>query len=737
MYSRRFVFDIIQGIVPFSIVRQQCIDSRRPIFSRLNHAVYQWVCRHYSQITSPAEEKEQTPQCPGLGRGVRRVQYDDLRVTPSIRFIIFDEGQHRSRAQPRGVAGKEQNPDQIARNLPIQSTVEAKHKQSQISIFSKHKLDKRFVNKILKDKGLFSHDWRIAFNELQKHYTPEKVDSSKRADTLGEARNLIQSAGSHIRYVGGSDVIQSSARKVISTSRNHGTFQLAHKVLPPTKWSEASLSLYVEALAESQRAQASVTWAEKPQVKGWTNIRDVLAAFDNVFYGSTTQEFLSIDACNTALRFFYDHSNMAKARSLYIRMEDLKMPIPAETFNILLRGSASQSDLHNFTFLLKNMARRGFKPNEETWALFLQVIDNSEVRAVIVRKMAEMNMLDKLGIRRDVAGQMVHYEISNYLADGHDHHGFLRHMNSKYGPGWLSTGAGNRLLNEVAKRKSVRESLGLLYEMKEAGFMPDDISINTLLRHCLPLRLHGLAIEILEAFEYHYRLYPRHAAHETLFLQAWRSRLLNFSAVIWRSACIYNAVSDKMRNLVFQSLLSYTPALDESIQSSKVAEPSNLSLNARFRKFAGMSAVGVDWPRGAEMYQAMNTLNLGPRKRTLKWAQVLLESNLRISRTCELKQDLSQLLRQALTMDKTWAAEGLYKQDDWRKITLDVIVVEVKVNRRQGQHPQPYGKVTSESSDSRLLTQKFRKVTSESRASPVHAKKQVYEKSSIMETHSY
>ena len=663
-------------------------------------------------MTSTAEEKEKVPQSSEVGFGVRRVKYDDLDVTPSLRFIILDEVQHRSRAQRGEIAEKGQTIDQVASNLPIQSIVEAKHKQSQISTFSKNKLDKLFVNKLLKDKGLFSHDWRIAFNELQKHYTPEKVDSSKSADTRGDARILVQGAGSHIQNSGGGDVIQISARKVISISRNHRTFQLAHKVPPPAKWSEANLSLYIEALAESQRAVANVTWAEKPQAKGWTNIANVVAAFDNVFYGSTSQDFLSIKACNTALRFFYDHSMMAKARSLYIRMEDLKMPIPTETFNILLRGSASQRDLHNFTFLLKNMARRGFKPNEETWTLFLQVIDNSEVRAVIVRKMAEMNMLDKLGIRRDVAAQMVHYEISSYLADGHDHHGFLRHMNSKYGPGWLSTSAGNKLLNEVAKRKSVRESLSLLYEMKEAGFMPDDISINTLLRHCLPLRLHGLAIEILQVFEYHYRLYPRHAAHETLFLQAWRSRLLNFSTVIWRSACIYNVVSDKMRDLVFQSLLSYTPALDESIQSSEVAEPSNLSLNARFKKFAGMSAVGVDGPRGAEIYQAMNTLNLGPRRRTLKWAQVLLESSLRISRTCALSQDLPQLLRQALTMDKTWAAEGLYKQDDWRKMLLHVIVVEVKVIRGQREHPQSYRKVTTESRDSRLLTQKqnFRRI---------------------------
>ncbi|KAL9135546.1 MAG: hypothetical protein Q9175_003254 [Cornicularia normoerica] len=685
MYSRGCTYNSVYGIasspsIPCHgiISRPSCTLELPQILSQRNYLTYQWIGRRQSHAAA-AEEGDKNPHDTQSGRGIRRVQSNNPYITPSLRFITFDQAQHDLGAESRETWERERYSDQIARFLPLQE-----------SAFGKNKEDKRFVNKLLKDKGPHSHDWRIALSDLQKHYTSENVDKSKDINTSNYTPSMAQSVGSRNHDLGVSNEIQTPVRRVTSMSRNHRYFQLARKIFPPTKWSEANLAVYVEALAESQRTQAKVTWAEKPRLKGWTNIGDVVAAFDNVFYSAASQKFLSIEAFNTGLRFFYDHGMMAKARSLYIRMEDSKMPIPTNTFNILLRGSASQKDLHNFTFLLNNMTRRGFKPNEKTWTLFLQVIDNSTVRAVIVRKMTEMKMLDKIGVRRDVAAHMVHYEIINHLGDGHDHHSFLDHMNSKYGIGWLSTTAGNVLLNEVAKRKSAAESLSLLYEMKQARFMPNDISMNTLLRYCLPLSRHELAIEILDVFRYHYQLYPGPAAYETLLLQAWRSRLLNFSTVIWRSACIYGAVSDKMQQLVFKSLLSYTPALDKRIQSHDMAEPNNSSRDAKFKKFAGRFVIGVDGPRGAELNQAMDSLELDTRRRTMKWAQILLESSRRVSRTVLLKSNLPQLLGQALTMDRTWAAEGLYKRNDWRKMLPHAIAVDVKVNTGRKRRPPPH-----------------------------------------------
>ena len=651
--------------------RPPCAAELRRAISLRNLSASQWISHLHSHAAAAegGEEKvDVNQQDTELERAIRRV-------------ITFDKTQPDLGSESGEMWEREPYSDQIARLLLTQSASQPKDKHLQKSTSGKNKEDKCFVNKLLKDKGRISHDWRIALSDLQKHYTPGKIDKPEHADISNHAWNLVQTAGSRAQYFDGRDEIHGSARIVASRSRNYKSFRLARYIPPPTEWSEANLAVYVEALADSQRTQAQVAWAEKPRLRGWSNTEDVLAAYDKVFYGTASEKFLGIEACNTALRFFYDHGTMAKARSLYIRMEDLKMPIPTETFNILLRGSASQRDLHNFTFLLNNMTRRGFKPNEETWTLFVQVIGSNSVRAVIVRKMTEMNMLDNIGIRRDVAAHMVPYEINDHLGGGHDHHSFLNHMDSKYGIGWLSTTAGNELLHEVAKRKSAAESLSLLYEMKQAGFMPDDISINTLLRHCLPLKQCELAIKVLELFKYHYGLYPGPAAYETLLLLAWKSRLLNFSNVIWRSACIYSAVSDKMQQLVFRSLLSYTLVLDKRIQPDGMTEPSNYSRNGKFKTFAGRFIIGVIGPREADFDYTMDTSELDPRRRTLKWAQNLLESSLRVSRKCVLKGDLPQLLRQALTMDRTWAANGLYKKDDWREMFPHAIAVDVKVKR--------------------------------------------------------
>ncbi|CAF9917233.1 MAG: hypothetical protein ALECFALPRED_011082 [Alectoria fallacina] len=698
MYARGYMYGRISRVACSPTITRHGITSRPPNAPepqqapvRRNHFAYQWISHrplHTAEVEEEEEEEDKKQQDIEAGHTIRRVESNNPSTTPSLRFITFDQAQHDMGVESREMWERERYSDQIARFLPIQLASQPKDKRSQKSSYGKNKEDKLFVNTLLKDKGLSSNDWRIALSDLRKHYTPNKTDKRKEIITCDHALSLVQTTGSHAQDLDGSNEMQSSARRVSSTSRNHRSFGLARSILPPIEWSEVNLAIYVEALADSQKNQAKIPWTEKPRLKGWTNIGDVVAIFDSVFYSMALQKSLSIEACNTALRFFYDHGMMAKARFLYIRMEDLKMQIPTETFNILLRGSASQRDLHNFTFLLNNMTRRGFKPNEETWVLFLQVIDTSTVRAIIVRKMAEMNMLDGIGIRRDVAAHMVHYEIVNHLDDGHDPHSFLEHMNSKYGIGWLSTTAGNKLLNEVAKRKSAAESLSLLYEMKQAGFMPDDISMNTLLRHCLPLKGHELAIEILNVFKYHYRLQPGPQAYETLFIQAWRSRLLNFSKVIWRSACIYGTVSPKIQHLVFQSLLSYTTTLGKRVQSDDTAEPSSPSRYAKFKKFAGRFVIGVDGPRGAELNQAKDTLELNPRRRTLKWAQILVESSLRVARTCRLKNDLPQLLHQALTTDKTWAAEGLNEKDDWQEMFPHAIVVDVEViERRRRRFP--------------------------------------------------
>ena len=685
MYLRDCAYNYFCRVINCSRHR---ISPRSPSSSELrrcplgqNQLAYRAISVRLSHATAAAAAEENAKHQQDLEHvgALRRSLSNDPRITPSFRFLNFDQVQHDLGAESRVTWERKPYVDQIASLLPIKPTSQVKAERLQWSSRGKHKADKLFINKLLKDKGLQTQDWRIAFFDLVRHSIPEKINESKDVVSLDRPPSPVPIDGSQIQDLRRSDGDHIAARRVISESQNHRSWRLSHHISPPVEWSEANLAVYVEALAYSQRTQIQVPWAQKPRLKWWKSIEDIVTAFDTIFYSTTLQKFLSVKACNTALRFFYEHGMMTKARALYIHMEDLKMNISTETFNILIRESASQGDLHSFTFLLNNMTRRGFKPNEETWTLFLRVVDSSKARAIIVRKMAQMNMLDSIKIRRIVAANMIHDEVVNHLGNGHDHHSFLAHMDNKYGVGWLSTSAGNRLLNEVAKRQSTAESFKLLSEMKQRGFMPDDVSMNTLVGCCLPLSQLDLAFETLAVFKNLYRLYPGPQTYETLFRHAWKGRLLNLSIVIWRTASIYGAVSSNMKIQVFRSLLSYTPALDQETKPVDVAELSNLNKFAKFKKFVGRFVIGLDRPGGAALSRAVDSLKLSPQRRIRKWAHKLLEISLRVARTCLLEGDLSQKLREALTMDKSWAVERLYEKDDWRVMFPHAIKVEVRV----------------------------------------------------------
>ena len=675
MLSRSCTYGRVYEIVRPSTIPRRCTNKPsslrasefRLYFPSRNFIVYQCISQCHSHAAAIQEvNKDQQDIAPV--HDVRRAGSNNLFTTPSRRFIAFDQPQHVLEAEVEKESESQLSFGQLATQLKGEPFEQNRYG---------HKDDKKFINKLLKDKGPASHDWRAVLSELQEYHRARTTNEPRDSDKPDDAPSLLHTADFNTPDFAGNKRTQNLVRRVKPRLGNCSYFRLARDIPSPTLWSEENLAVYVEAVAESQRTQANVPWVEKPQLRRWSNIDDVFAALDDVFYRRSIQKFLSARACNTALRFFYDHGKMSKARSLFIQMEDLKIPIPAETYNILLRGSASQRDLYSFRFLLHRATLRGFKPNEATWGLFLEAIDSRTVRAVIVRKMAEMNMLDKLEIRRVVTAHMLYYEVDNHLGNGHDHDSFLDHMSNKYGVGWLSTSAGNRLLNEVAKRKSVTDSLSLLYGMKQAGFMPNENSMNTLLHHCLPLRRHELAIDILEAFRSHYGLHPGTSVYDTLFRQAWRSRLLNFSIVVWRHACICGAVSSSMRYHVFRSVLSSAPALGKWFRSSDMVEPKKLSRRGTFKKFAGRFLVGVDGPRGVHLYQAMDALNLNFRRRKYQWARRLLQSSLKNHRGCLLEGDLPQFLRQALTMDRTWAVQGLYKKDDWWEMfprTMDVNV---------------------------------------------------------------
>ena len=523
-------------------------------------------------------------------------------------------------------------------------------------VYRKHKEDKQLINQLLKDKGRLSYDWRIPLLLLVQA-----------AASSTENRDLIRDT----TLQGPTEVLH---RKPL---QNYAHF--ARKVSRPPVWSEATLCQYVADVAGSQSFQKTIPRSlRKSQLNGKLNIVDITTIFDDVFYDDTMEKFLNSDACNTALRFFYTYGMMSKARALYNRMELLRMKIPTATFNIILRGAAQRKDLHNFTFLLQKMLQRGFSPDDDTWLNLLIAVGSGEVRAVIVHKMKEWNVKQTSQTRKAVAALMIPDEVKFYLGSGYSSYTLIHHMDNRYDTGWLTTRAGNSLLHEYGHRRPIGDCLELLVRMKQRGFVPNGITLNTLLRQCLRRGSIWPAIQVLGAFNHHFKLRPGNSEYETLLNLAWDRKSLNVARVIWRSACIDGCVNHAMRKRVYRSL-SHHHSRHFQV-SEKVDDMEAQSRGQIFCELAGYFVVGVREPQAAELAKlgrAMWASKPDSNKTALTRTGLQIQSDLRTARSCYLKLPFHELLHQALELDLKWKAEGLWKNDERRKLLQGGIQVEL------------------------------------------------------------
>lgn len=527
---------------------------------------------------------------------------------------------------------------EVRRSSMADIASQPKRNQSRFAKQERGKENRLLVNQLLKDKGRLSYDWRVPVQLLEHHHDFPNTQPPHTDVRL--FRNVAQTEVKASEHEG-SRLIQR-----INT-RNPKEAKLARDITTPTVWSPTALADYVEDLVEYEYHKDAISLESQLPNKGSSNVGDIITALNGILFSQTTKHCLSIHVYRIALRFFYDHGLFSKARAIYLQMEDSRMTIPTDIFNLVLRGSASSKDLHSFTFILQKCIQRGLKPNIETWNTLLTTISSSEVRAVIIQRMRERGILDSLPGQGNSLRLIVQHEVGSHIDEHGDRGAFLDHMDDHYGTAWLTTSTGNKLLYEYGKRRPMSETLKLLPGLRLRGWRPDEVSLDTLLRQSLLLKQHKYAISILDSFEHHFRVKPGKQAHETLFLLAWRSHLLNFTRVVWTFARTYGYVTSKMRNYVFQSLLSNT-----------AVEPSDGN-SERFKKLVGAFVVGVNQSKElVPLGRCGMSEGQGPviRQSIVKNAQILLQSELLASGSPRIQEDLGRVLSQALELDMEWAA---------------------------------------------------------------------------------
>ena len=396
----------------------------------------------------------------------------------------------------------------------------------------------------------------------------------------------------------------------------------------------------------------------------------------SVLQDETQRDYVTLEACHVALRFFYRHRFMVHARALYMRMEHLKMGLSTKTWNIMLEASAVSKDLANFTKFLQGMVKRGVRPNADTWSAFTKVLDSAHIRSFVIEKMKTLGILRKHRIQQSVSSLMIRHHFEEHMQENGaiDITSFSSEIRDLYGPHWRSTSAGNRVLSKLilssknCKSAGISQALDVLAQMKNSNFTANHKTLEIFLHGCERVLQRDILMRVLVVFQENWRLRPDLQGHERLFRCAWLHRDLNFLRAVWISACVKGYVTFSMQDRVMQSVL----------QHSLLSLPDSQPIS--FTAMAGWFLLSVN-PHGPITGIEQNENILRGKNRQVSQALIALKSNLALVGQASLPPGFLNVLRQALGIDYRWYQQGFWTsrkvQDNLIKDSLVISVADM------------------------------------------------------------
>lgn len=455
------------------------------------------------------------------------------------------------------------------------------------------------------------------------------------------------------------------ARLVRSERRTIAPATRADKIPRPSQWTTRTFADYVDALTDMHLPNHMHRLLYK---KDEDHIQATITILREVFTKPECRSSLSRAAFNKALDFFVKTNNIADARASFVLMEMMHIRMDPETFNILLRGTAKNEDLHNFQFILHLMLKRGILPNGKTWLAFLMANYDYGIKSHIVVAMKERGLLAHPSVFRGVCEQLIPQEVSHSLDRGQSQEEFLKHMDSRYEYKWLTTDGANRVLHALGSRWLISRCWKFLQVMDARHVKIDPVSINTILNHCKQAKNVVGAIEIIKRLPSFFQFVPDQTTYHALFELAWRSRSFNIVRTVWKYACLNAATTRRMRLLVFGSLQN---------AASDVLKP-DASQYDIWKQQAGLFIISnvLDHPANSSadklsgfepepIIQGM--LSKGPRQRH-KVIQKLIDRDCEVYRRWRPTRPFGDMLEEAWERDQDWRVRmsGEWAKLDWK-----------------------------------------------------------------------
>ncbi|KAI9813224.1 MAG: hypothetical protein M1827_004166 [Pycnora praestabilis] len=431
----------------------------------------------------------------------------------------------------------------------------------------------------------------------------------------------------------------------------------ADKIPRPEIWTVKGFADYVDDLCGSHVSRLR---HRQLYPAGETHVRLIRRIIRKLFLETYYEDFVSIRAFNAALTFLYKHMMVPTARMLFVKMESLKLEMVPETFNIMLRGAAGSKDLVNFTFVLRLMIKRGFRPNGGTWAALLMALESKEVQWHILEHMEAMNLLHDRGTMKDIVALIIPGNFLIHLGAGKDVQAYISGLDTRFGRAWLSVSAANSMLSALGQRGFLTQALVLLDVMCSRDILPNVVSLNALLTLCLDDKMEGMAFQLVQWFDDQHGIEPDEDTYDILFKLAWRSRSYNVCRTVWWYACLDGAASFKMQKTVKKSLQGYSSTLVVTevtmwkITAGKVIAGIELSKSNCSSSDAAISLLQPDSQVGMS--------------HGIDWAQMrhsgkeIIRNDLAAAQRYKSLRPFPYMLGEALALDRRWTTENMWSR---------------------------------------------------------------------------
>ncbi|KAL4913746.1 hypothetical protein BDW62DRAFT_192042 [Aspergillus aurantiobrunneus] len=399
---------------------------------------------------------------------------------------------------------------------------------------------------------------------------------------------------------------------------------------------------------------------------GPTHPLRVSLALKKLFCGDSKRHLISTTALNTAVMFLINHNYLGFVQEL---INNGGHVATTETFNILLRDAGRLQNLLFFVRILQVMGHFRIRPDVDTWLAYLQCLISPVAKLRLVKVIERKGYLKDPYVMRAILHLMIQDLLGKHLKDGGSMDEFFSKIIETAGLNWFPTSLITKMFVVTAQLEDA-PAMKRLLEICQENKLPLTGEMAFEFIRFFPEDTFSAVHYVLQALDDPEAVLSQEV-FARLYVNARKNRHYNICRVLWRYACMNDAVSRSMREDV-------TFLLYQNVASDHLSEIEKLWLTS-----AGKVIVGVDlhlpkYPLKHELLEhipvefhdnpvafLLPTQKLEEEKfaKNRRIAKAIIKHDVEVGSWYRPTRPLAYMLQAAVELDREW--KGVPRPAKW------------------------------------------------------------------------